>query len=90
MKGKAINTNSNLTIFYSNKERTSLYFLPYLINLFYFLRTPLLYMQCAFDELYVLLHGTQNFKMTLCQDKSKDGHCPERLDMELDRVTDDS
>ena len=27
--------------------------------------------------------------MTLCQDESKDGHCTERLDTELDGVTDE-
>ena len=89
MKGKAINTNSSLTIFYNNEGCTSQYFLPYLVNLFCFLPTPLLYTQYAFNEPYDLFHRRQNFKMASCQDESKDGHCPERLDMELEGVTDE-
>lgn len=89
MRGKAVNTNSNLMIFYNNEGCTSQYFLPYLVNLFHFLPTPLLYTQYAFDELYDLLHRRQNFKMALCQDESKFGHCSERLDIELEGVTDE-
>ena len=41
------------------------------------------------DELYAVLQKKQNVTATLCQDESREMHCPERLDLEREGVTGD-